>query len=64
MAKHNEREQPAAGEGSGIKGGKEALRPEEQVAPGIEPDSVVDAALRREKQRQPGGLEPNTIVRN
>ena len=64
MGKHDEGNRQVDHEGSGAAGGKEALRPDQQAAPGIEPDSAMDEQLRRSKQRTPGGLEPNSIVRN
>jgi hypothetical protein len=50
--------------GTGAKGGREVLKPDQQEPTGVEPDSIVDEKLRRSKRRTQGGLEPNTIVRN
>lgn len=65
MSKHDKRDaQPAVGEGTGAKGGKDALNPEQQQPMGFEPDSEVDEKLRESAARGPSGLNPNTIVRN
>ncbi|MDY6949361.1 MAG: hypothetical protein SXG53_27030 [Pseudomonadota bacterium] len=56
--------QPAIGESSGAKGGKDALSSEEQQPAGVEPDSEIDAKLTRKKGARPAGLDPNSIVRN
>jgi hypothetical protein len=65
MNKGNDRkDQPGIPEGTGARGGREALKPEQQEAAGAEPDSAVDAKLRESKRSHPGGLNPNTIVRN
>lgn len=56
--------QPAVGESSGAKGGKDALGSEEQQPSGVEPDSEIDEKLTRTKRAPPAGLDPNSIVRN
>ncbi|HEY0963592.1 MAG TPA: hypothetical protein VGE69_14670 [Pseudomonadales bacterium] len=56
--------QPAVREGSGAKGGKDTLKPEEQEPSGVEPDSEIDAKLRGRNGKRPSGLDPNSIVRN
>jgi hypothetical protein len=65
MSKDEERATPAGvHEGTGAKGGKETLRSDEQEPQGVEPDSAVDAKLRESRRPPPGGLNPNSIVRN
>ncbi|MGV3591538.1 MAG: hypothetical protein ACO1PZ_07590 [Gammaproteobacteria bacterium] len=59
-----EKAQPAVRESSGAKGGKDALKPEEQTPAGVEPDSEIDEKLTRRKGARPAGLDPNSIVRN
>jgi len=63
MTGKNERESDIH-EGTGARGGREALKPEQQEPMGVEPDSAIDEKLRESHKPQPGGLNPNTIVRN
>lgn len=65
MNSDKDRKAPAGShEGTGAKGGREALTREEQEPMGIEPDSIVDEKLRESQRPSPGGLNQNTIPRN
>jgi hypothetical protein len=65
MNKDDERKpQPGNDGDTGAKGGKQALRHEEQQPQGVEPDGEVDEQLRRRTGPPLGGLNPNSLVRN